>query len=159
MAENADTRLERALDKNSYNDAQLITIKQPTNLPYYQNSKDFKRLEGEIIMNGVIYRYVKCRIYNDSLEMLCIPNLSKMSIEKSRDEFAKIANDFQQGNTKKKASPEQKQTKAFSIEYEIVNKEFSGSFYSFVDSKYYNNTPVLSFVVRQTLERPPSSSC
>ena len=66
-------KMELALDENNYEDHQLISIKQPTNLPYYQNSKTFQRIDGEIEIEGVYYKYVKCRIYNDSLEMLCIP--------------------------------------------------------------------------------------
>lgn len=159
MTEKADIRLESALDKNAYTNSQLISIKQATNLPYYQNNKDFKRLQGEVKMNGVIYRYVKCRVYNDSLEMLCIPNIAKMKIENSRDEFSKIANEFQQDNTKKKGGPEHKQTKTFSIEFELVNKYLLQSSSSLISSKFNGITPVLSFVVRPMPERPPAPSC
>lgn len=159
MADKADMRLETALDKNAYANSQLISIKQATNLPYYQNNKEFKRMQGEVKMNGIIYRYVKCRVYNDSLEMLCIPNIAKMNIENSREEFSKIANEFQQDNTKKKGGPEHKQSKTFSVEFELVDKYLLQSSSLLITSKFNGITPVLSFVVRPMPERPPSLSC
>ena len=44
---------------------------------------------------------MKKRFYNDSLELLCIPNVSKMKIKDATNEYAKLSNDFQQlGKTK-----------------------------------------------------------
>lgn len=103
LANKSDVTLEKALDQKEYDEAELITIKQPTNLPYYTNSKEFQRIDGEVEMNGIKYKYVKCRIYNDSLEMLCIPNRTKMQIEQSKNEYAKVAHDFQQDNKQKKS--------------------------------------------------------
>ena len=76
----SDTALELALDAKAYNDDELISIKQPTNLPYYNNTKEFQRVDGEVEIDGVEYKYVKCRIYQDSLEMLCLPNKAKIPI-------------------------------------------------------------------------------
>lgn len=109
ISNTADIHLELALDQDNYNDEDLITIKQPTNLPYYNNSQEFQRIDGEVEMDGVKYKYVKCRIYNGNLEMLCIPHKAKMQIEQSKNEYAKVANDFQQNDTKKKDG----QTKSF----------------------------------------------
>src|SRR6187402_3559047 len=80
-----NNKIELALDENDYSDDQLISIKQPTNLPYYQNSKDFQRVDGEVEINGIEYKYVKSRIYNDSLELLCIPNTGKMKITAAKN--------------------------------------------------------------------------
>lgn len=102
LSHHSDQQLELALDADHYSDADLITIKQPTNLPYYTNSNEFQRIDGEVEIDGVKYKYVKCRVYNGNLEMLCIPNKAKMQIEQSKHEYAKGANDFQQGNTEKK---------------------------------------------------------
>ncbi|MES2850397.1 MAG: hypothetical protein V4685_15165 [Bacteroidota bacterium] len=102
ISNKADTNLELALDQDKYNDEELITIKQPINLPYYTDSKDFQRIDGEVEMDGVKYKYVKSRIYNGYIEMLCIPHKEKMQIEQSKNEYAKVANSFQQNDTQKK---------------------------------------------------------
>ncbi|HVU55708.1 MAG TPA: hypothetical protein VHD83_11680 [Puia sp.] len=68
-------QLELKLDKLQYDESQLTSIKIPvTHLAYYQNSASFERVNGEMEINGVPYKYVKRRIYNDSLELLCIPD-------------------------------------------------------------------------------------
>jgi hypothetical protein len=120
LSHKADTTLELALDEQQYDDADLISIKQPTNLPYYTNSKNFQRIDGEVNVEGTIYKYVKYRIYNDSLEMLCIPNLGKMKIQNAKDEFFKLANDFQQAGNKKKNHSESKQLKSIVTEFEAL---------------------------------------
>ncbi len=118
MAGKSDINLELAIDQNRYNEEDLISIKQPTNLPYYTNSASFQRIDGEVEMDGVKYKYVKCRIYNDSLEMLCIPNKNKMQIEQSKNDYAKVAHDFQQNDSKKKSGSQNKSFQKASSEYE-----------------------------------------
>jgi len=113
-----DEKMELALDENNYADQELISIKQPINLPYYQNSKTFERVDGEIEIAGVYYKYVKCRIYNDSLELLCIPNAGKMKILEAKVDFSKMASDFQQNNNKKKSNSDSKSFQKTISEFE-----------------------------------------
>ena len=104
MANRSDAALEQVLDENAYNESELISIKQPTHLPYYTNNETFQRIDGEVEIEGIKYKYVKSRIYNDSLEMLCIPHRVKMQIEQSRNDYAKGAHDFQNDTQKKPGS-------------------------------------------------------
>ena len=117
MASRSDIVLEQALDEQGYNESDLISIKQATNLPYYTNNETFQRIDGEVEIDGIKYKYVKSRIYNDSLEMLCIPHHAKMKIEQSRNDYAQGAHDFQQTDTQKKSGSK---TDSFqkSLEYE-----------------------------------------
>ncbi|MGC4102190.1 hypothetical protein [Ferruginibacter sp.] len=101
MVKQADHSLELALDENDYNESELISVKKSINLPYYNNTKDFKRAYGEVEVNGVYYQYVKSRIYNDSLEMLCIPNVSKQQLLNAKDDFTQTAFDLQKDTNKK----------------------------------------------------------
>lgn len=117
LSHKSDATLELALDSDNYKDEDLIIIKQPTNLPYYTDSKEFQRIDGEVEMDGVKYKYVKCRIYNGNLEMLCIPHKAKMQIEQSKNDYAKVANDFQQNDTQKKDGSQKSFQKSIS-EYE-----------------------------------------
>jgi hypothetical protein len=111
-------KMELAFDKNEYSNRQLISIKQPTNLPYYQNSAIFQRIDGEMEIAGVLYKYVKCRIYNDSLELLCIPNVGKMKIQAAKEDFSKLATDFQQSNNKRKSHSDSKSFQKILTEFE-----------------------------------------
>ncbi len=113
----SDKDLELALDASNYRDEDLITIKQPISLPYYTDTKDFQRIDGEVEMDGIQYKYVKTRIYNGNLEMLCIPHKTKMQIEQNKNDYAKVAHDFQQNDTQKKDGSQKSFQKSIS-EYE-----------------------------------------
>jgi len=101
MVNNANQSLEAAIDKNNYSDDQLISIKKAINLPYYNNTNEFTRAYGEVEMNGMMYKYVKSRIHNDSLEMLCIPNTEKQQLLNSKDNFTQAILDLQKDTNKK----------------------------------------------------------
>jgi hypothetical protein len=90
----ADVQLEARMDKNDYDDSELIEIKIALNLPYQLNWKSFERFDGEVDVDGIHYKYVKRKIYNDSLVLLCLPNKSKQHLEKAKDEYFKVVNDI-----------------------------------------------------------------
>ena len=94
----SDTHLEALLDDNQYDDSQLIELKIPTHLPYQTSWASFERYNGEIEMNGKLYRYVKRKVYNDTLYLMCIPNNNKMNLEIARNDFFKNTNDLNQNN-------------------------------------------------------------
>jgi hypothetical protein len=117
--ENQENRkMELAIDKNDYSDSELMAIRVPTNLPYYTNSPTFQRIDGEIEVQGVFYKYVKCRIYNDSLELLCIPNTGKTKIQEAKADFSRLASEFQQSNNKKKSAQDSKSFQKTISEFE-----------------------------------------
>jgi len=153
-----DRSLELALDAANYRDEELVIIKQPTNLPYYSNSNEFQRIDGEVMIDGIKYKYVKCRVYNGNLEMLCIPNRGKMQIEQSKNEYAKGANDFQQGSTEKKDGSQKSYQKSIS-EYEEQSlitidcgSQLISTFYVLVQSVFEENHYFT------TVEQPPDAA-
>ncbi|MBI1344423.1 MAG: hypothetical protein GC171_15990 [Terrimonas sp.] len=91
-------QLEARLDKDNYNENELISIKTAFPIPYFVNSNKFERWNGEIEINGVLYKYVKRRFYNDSIELLCIPNPTATAIKTARHDFFRFANDLQTNN-------------------------------------------------------------
>lgn len=92
----ASGRLASRIDRQQYDVSQLISIKVPvTHLSYYNNSGSFERVDGQIEINGIPYQYVQRRIFNDSLELLCIPNQMALRLRMSRDEYFKLVNDIQ----------------------------------------------------------------
>ena len=159
MVSNTSQSLEAAIDKNSYTEDQLISIKKPINLPYYNNTKDFARAYGEVEMNGVLYQYVKSRIYNDSLEMLCIPNTSKQQLLNAKDDFAQATFDLQKDGAKKAAGSGKMASfiKLFT-EYEkhtSWHMETSSTYTALENTSYYNaNSGSLH---KATIEQPPDA--
>lgn len=112
----ADNHLQALLDRDQYDESELISIKVPASLPYGASTKQFERVDGQIEINGVNYTYVKRRFYQDSLELLCIPNLAKNSIQNAKQEFARLANDFINNNSSKKSSAHHTHTAKYSVQ-------------------------------------------
>jgi hypothetical protein len=82
------------LDHNFYNEADLTVMKVPLNLPYLSgNWKEFERFDGSIELNGTHYNYVKRKVFNDTLILLCIPNAIVKKLNEVKDGFAGIAGD------------------------------------------------------------------
>ncbi|MBU3744617.1 MAG: hypothetical protein FGM61_08750 [Sediminibacterium sp.] len=103
MASHAQAQFQSVLDEEQYNEADLLHIKVPATLPYGVSNAQFEKVEGSIEMNGVSYSYVKRRFYQDTLELLCLPNIQTTQIKNARDAFAQLANDFisHEGSAKK----------------------------------------------------------
>lgn len=90
------------IDNNDYDDATLISIKTPLSLPYYTNSETYERVDGVISIDGEYYNYVKRRVFNDSLELLCLPNTIKDRLDKVEVEYSKSVSDGQADKNSKK---------------------------------------------------------
>ncbi len=99
----SDVQLTASLDKNEYNDADLITIKVPLSMPYQTVQSDFERVDGEVTVNGKVYKYVKRRIADGEMVLMCLPDNNKMRIQEGKDDFFKNTNDIAQNNTSKKS--------------------------------------------------------
>lgn len=106
LEHSSSRQLNAELDQGQYAEASLITIKIPVdNLPYYTNSPIFERVKGQVNIGGMQYQYVERRIFNDSLEMRCIPNAKSTHLSNARDEFFKLVNDLQHTSSTGKPSP------------------------------------------------------
>lgn len=90
MQRQSDLHLEARLDRNEYDESQLLRVKIPiTSLAYYNSSREFQRVDGQIDIGGIRYQYVKRRIFGDSLELLCITNHTAMELQKVKSDWCK----------------------------------------------------------------------
>lgn len=81
--------IETRIDKDQYNDSELISIKVSLNLPYYNGCAEFERTYGSVNIDGIDYEYVKRRVYKDTLELLCLANFEKTKLSTVSGEIAK----------------------------------------------------------------------
>jgi len=100
MQQKADKQLETSLDNGSYNEEDLITIKIPLSNPYQLNHPDFERVDGEINVKGVIYKYVKRKISDGELVLRCLPDKNKMRLQNAKNDFFKVTNGLAQHSSK-----------------------------------------------------------
>jgi hypothetical protein len=87
---NADANLQVVLDEHKYDESQLVSIKIPmTYLAYYTNSPFYQRVDGQIEIAGVEYEFVERKLCDDSLEFLCIPNQTAMTLHAAQNDLFK----------------------------------------------------------------------
>ncbi len=118
----ANIQLEASLDNNLYNDFELIEIKLPFHVPYQSDWSEFQRFDGEIEIGGIIYKYVKRKLANDTLYLKCISNDRKMHLETVKNNYFKATSDFvQNGNNRKTGNSKNLALKILPSEYEILS--------------------------------------
>jgi hypothetical protein len=97
LQEKASRRLEARLDRGQFDESELMTIKVPmSHLAYYNNFSVFERVNGTIEIKGVPCQYVERRIFNDTLELLCIPNKTVLKLRNNGEDYFRLVNDVQQ---------------------------------------------------------------
>ena len=160
MQQTSDKQLEASLDNNAYNDAQLIEMKVPLNMPYETTWSSYQRYNGEIEVKGTLYKYVKRKVCNDTLYVMCIANTKKMHLENAKDNFFKITNDLQNSNSKKSDNSKGGSIKNQQNEYDQLSFAIN-SFATFAGA----HKSWLSLQKQQTLaaphispEQPPDSN-
>ena len=97
---------ESRLDHRQYDPAQLVLFKVTAGaIPYSNASAAFERADGELEVGSIHYRYVLKRLYNDSIEFLCLPDGENGHIRHAKNEIIHLAVDGPDGNNHGKSSP------------------------------------------------------
>jgi hypothetical protein len=104
LEQQANKTFQAKLDKDQYETAGLIEVRIPLNLPYVSNWSSFERYEGQTEINGVHYNYVKRRLINDTLILLCISNDTRNELRTAKTDIFKQVNDLQTPNKKTNSS-------------------------------------------------------
>jgi hypothetical protein len=153
----ADKKLEVQLDKDNYNENDLISIKLPLFSPYITDESSFQRIDGEINIDGIHYKFVKRKVFHDTLILLCLRNTEKMKLKDASNEYFKAMTDLQRENSGKSKSSDF--AKSLLAEFEI--KENKWQLYSlpnFINTHFLHATDHYSFTFMKSCERPPDSS-
>lgn len=103
--EMATTRLEHKLDAGEYDENRLVEVKIPVRLPYLASWSVYETYYGETEWNGEYYQYVKRKLSNDTLYLLCIPHDEKTRIQAAKTDYFKSVNNLPIEN----GSPQSKQ--------------------------------------------------
>lgn len=152
----SDTGFISLLDQKKYNDAELVQISIPLHLPYVNNSS-FERIDGTVENDGIQYNYVKRRVHNDTLYIMCLPNHQKSLLVKGKTSFAGAANDFGAGKKEKESNAKKA---GFAPEY---NNTFPGYAVLSPGTAKNSTAPSRAAVLLNratgTAEHPPEFSC
>ena len=94
----ADASLEARLDKDLYEENDLVTVKIPLFNPYQVEQNNFERINGEVNINGKIFKYVKRKVSDGNLILLCIADDHKNILKKAKSDYETAANDLPSNN-------------------------------------------------------------
>jgi len=155
MQNRADVSLQSSLDKNQYDVSQLFEVKLPLNLPYSLSWSEFEQYQGQVELNGVHYNYVKRKVVNDTLILVCIPNIEKNQIKSAGQEYFKNVNDLQ--GTNKKSNSKDHSAKAPVSDYllkeeTLMESATQGQVAHF--SLYHDLIPSFAIMAK---DRPPQA--
>ncbi len=113
----ADNKIISRIDADNYNNNDLLLIKMPLNMPYLINN-NYERINGEIEYAGVHYNYVKRKVLNDTLYLICLPNSEKTQLAEAKISVAKSVSDTP--SSKKDAGSQDKKA-GLTSEYTIIS--------------------------------------
>lgn len=81
--------LVQKFDNNTYSSSETSTFKIPITVPYYTDSRDFERVDGEFEHQGEVYRLVKQRLYQDTLHIVCVKDKESKNIKAVLTDYVK----------------------------------------------------------------------
>lgn len=124
MQHQSDVAVVAMLDETAYTEDELVTIKVPVSMPYQYERTEFERVNGEITLEGKIYKYVQRKIVGGELVLQCLPDHHKLHLQKAEKDFGNTVNDFVQHSTSKKSGHSGKtKMKLFSSDYMPIAAE------------------------------------
>ena len=69
-------------------------MKVRLNLPYMSEWPEYERFDGTVEIDGAIYNYVKRKIVNDTLYVLCIPDHTASNLSQQKIKYGIDAGDL-----------------------------------------------------------------
>jgi hypothetical protein len=151
----SDNNIERVLDRDQYDEKDLVTIKIPMSVSYQVEQRDFERVDGEVTLNGRIYKFVKRKVCDGNLVLLCLPDQTKMHLQSAKDELFKYSIDLQNSGSKKTDNSKSIAGKNFS-DYNQHTTSYQVSFENTVKtSEFSKEYALLSSALHSSPEQPP----
>ncbi|MDO8991733.1 MAG: hypothetical protein Q7U83_01625, partial [Daejeonella sp.] len=111
--------MEIALDNKDYDTSRIIELESEIVLPYVTDMADFERVDGEVMIDGVYYKFVERKYENGHIIYRCIPNTNKIKLHHARSIFYQLMNEIQDSPAPQKKGSKQINVKKTISEYEL----------------------------------------
>ncbi len=159
LEKNATVILDKKIEGNNFNEANLVEIKIPLNMPYYSD-KEYEAVTGEIEINGKHLQYVKRKVSGNALYLMCLANEYKTNLEASKLGIEKNNFDAEKNKSNQK-NPLQSIIKSVQTEY--LKSEFNTSIFDLAKIQItlpkIFNSKVGNLFTPLTPAQPPEPSC
>jgi hypothetical protein len=154
----SDTNIEKSFDGNQYNEQDLVTLKIPISVPYQVEQRDFERFDGEINLNGRIYKYVKRKVSGGNIVLLCLPDQNKMKLEAVKNDCVKNSSDLQNTASKKSGSSKPATAKNITSDYQQTANSYRIAVFRSIRSYHFTEAASsLPTALHLSPEQPPES--
>lgn len=90
----AKSEMVTRLDSRNYSTDETITLKIPFSLPYWVDSKNYERVNGEFEYQGDFYKLVEQKLEKDTLYVVCIKDASEKRLFNAMSDYVKLSNDL-----------------------------------------------------------------
>jgi len=89
----SDVKMVKEIFDNKVDNAKLIEIKIPVNMPTIQDWDEYEVITGQIQLKDAYYNYVRLRMTRDTMYFVCVPNTNKTRLVNANIITAKEIND------------------------------------------------------------------
>lgn len=125
-------------------------------MPYQHNSNGFERFDGEITLNGKIYKYVKRKYSDGNITFLCLPDYNKMHLEDAKNNYVTNINDIAGSGTKNQDNSKSAKGKNLSTDYQQNASDYTIVFYNSIHKySFLNKAFPLASAIISSPEQPP----
>jgi len=138
----SNQQIAQQADNSRYSDSELTEIKIKLNLPYVTDWSGYERYDGEMELDGKHYNYVKRKVSQDTLYLLCLPNETKTKLSIEKNDYAAKVNDMPAGKDNTNSS----------VKKNILLNEFSQQLIYFDFSVANSITPAEKFYIHTNLQ-------
>lgn len=114
-----DEQMEMALDNKDYDTSRIIELDSKIVLPYVADMADFERIDGEVMIDGVYYKFIERKYENGHIIYRCIPNTNKIKLHHARSIFYQLMNELKDTPASQKQGSKQVNVKKTIAEYEL----------------------------------------
>lgn len=104
LQERATQQVQAQIDEGGYEQTALLEMSVSLDLPYTTNWTDWEKMEGDVQIDGIHYRYVERKLADGRMYVRCLPNTPKQNVLNARDAFFKMAYDINKQTENKKSS-------------------------------------------------------
>jgi hypothetical protein len=103
----------------AYQENELLEIKVDLELPYATDWTSFEKINGTIVVQGVIYNFVERKMENGHMVYHCLPNYKSTALQNARDYFHTLVYNMEKQEDSKPV-PASQHTKKLNLETTVL---------------------------------------
>jgi hypothetical protein len=104
LTQRSEQRFAQRIDTHAYSDAQLLEIRIPFQVPYFDGRGEEELVNGAVDIDGAHYNYVKRKFSRDTMYVYCLLNQEVTRLAQGKISMSAVVSDFTNDHGKNQAS-------------------------------------------------------